>query len=542
MLIRKKSKQIWTIISVFSLGIYTTACDSGAFPGDEEPPANIDLRFAVSISDVPSTRTNYSPGVMQGADFANGTHTFGMFITDDTGASLVTGSDDNMKSILTRNGGADAWSYTDNNDLPLSLKAKQGQTINITGYYPWVSDATTSAVPFDLTGDITTWKDLLYLSSPTGTLQVADGNPIALTFSHAFCWLTIKLSKLTSRSNVYVKSVSLDNRYSGMQDRIVNKGDIDPATGDLVSGNSGPLVINCADIENLPTNGSGTPFEFNFLVPSFMYPDVEDSDVLVRITTTSLDGTAPVEVLSFPFNKTHLNGTGSNLHGFEKGKHNTYNIVYNNAEMVLSLSNWQEVAIEELKLGEGTAGVTPFKVSLTSSQEYIGDKKLIKLSKGDHTNHTYLGEVAENNNGKYVAISSGTEGFDAEWKPILKVEPLYTDLHVSRSLAAGGSPVPWKDEKTGALTAKQACVELREGGYRDWRLPRISEFIMLIYDSPTSANFDKTKEYWSGTEYDANTSHSIHVVNKNIIPDQALKSLSLYVRCVRDSDKLNPAI
>ncbi|MEY8611071.1 fimbrillin family protein [Parabacteroides segnis] len=542
MLIRKKSKQIWTIISVFSLGIYTTACDSGAFSGDEEPPANIDLRFAVSISDVPSTRANYSPGVMQGADFANGTHTFGMFITDDTGASLVTGSDDNMKSILTRNGGTDAWSYTDNNDLPLSLKAKQGQTINITGYYPWVSDATTSAVPFDLTGDITTWKDLLYLSSPTGALQVADGNPIALTFSHAFCWVTIKLSKLTSRSNVYVKSVSLDNRYSGMQDRIVNKGDIDPATGDLVSGTSGPLVINCTDIENLPTNGSGTPFEFNFLVPSFMYPDVDDSDVLVRITTTSQDGTAPVEVLSFPFNKTHLNGTGSNLHGFEKGKHNTYNIVYNNAEMVLSLSNWQEVAIEELKLGEGTAGVRPYEVAYTNDHNSAtGGKTPAKLLKGNHINHTYLGEVAESNNGKYIVITSDVNDSFKEWGPFLITEPFYPNLKVSRSLAAGGAPVPWKDEKTGALTAKQACVEFREGGYKDWRLPRISELFMLTYNSASSGDFG-TKEHWSATEYDEEKSHSIHFIRKVVFPTQTFKSLSLYVRCVRDSDKPKPTI
>lgn len=541
MIKRKKANPIWTIISLGFLGLCTTACDSGELPGKEKAPANIELRFAASISNSPSTKTIQDPDIVEGTKFPDGTHTFGMFITNEDNTPLETGSKDNMKLNLKRTTGtADTWTYADKNGTPLTLKANQGQTIKLTGYYPWIAGATATSVPFDLSGEVTTWKDLLYLSSPAESATVLDANPIALTFSHAYCWVTVKLSKLTNKSNVSVKSVSLENSYSTLQ-RIMNKGRINPKTG-AVNGTPGPLSISCGSVD-IPLEGAtGTsPLQFNFLVPPFMLTGIQDSDIVIRVTTVTAGVT---EALSFPLSKIHLNQADPNKYGFEKGKHNTYHIVYNNSEMVLSLSDWLETLIEDSGVGGGSAGVTPNKADFVN---YFSDAGVNnnKLAKGNHINHTYLGEVAENNNGKYVTVTLPTNGSMFEkWLPFMKAEPFYAPLAVAKSLAAGGGEVPWKDKETGVLTAKQACSEFREGGYKDWRLPRVSEIYIITY--PTNYVGGTSKVYWTATEYDATQSFATRIISENGVPifypDKTSKEDTYYVRCVRDWDKSKPTI
>lgn len=538
MIKRKKANPIWTIISLGFLGLCTTACDSGELPGKEKAPANIELRFAASISDSPSTKTIQDPDIVEGTAFPDGTHTFGMFITNEDNAPLETGSADNMKLNLSRTTGtADTWTYTDKSGTSLTLKANQGQTIKLTGYYPWIAGATATSVPFDLSGGVMTWKDLLYLSFPAGSATVLDANPIALTFSHAYCWVTVKLSKLTNKSNVSVQSVSLENSYSTLQ-RIMNKGRINPKTG-AVNGTPGPLSISCGSVD-IPLEGAvGTsPLQFNFLVPPFMLTDIQDSDIVIRVTTVVGSDT---EVLSFPLSKTHLNQADSDKFGFEKGKHNTYNIVYNNSEMVLSLSDWQEALIEDSKLGGGSAGVTPNQATF----QYFSTVDKYKLKLGNHINHTYLGEVAENNNGKYVTVTLPPSGtmFD-KWTPFMQADPFYPELAVAKGLAAGGGEVPWKDTETGVLTAKQACSEFREGGYKDWRLPRVSEIYIITY--PVNHVGGTSKVYWTATEYDATHCFATRIISEDGIPvfypEKTSKEDAYYVRCVRDWDKPKPTI
>lgn len=537
MIIRKKTIRIWTIISVCFLGLYSTSCDSEEFPGKDKDTANIALRFAASISDNPSTKTTNGPDIITGTAFIDGTHTFGMFIARQDGTALVTGSNDNMKSTLNQSGNAQTWTHSDKNDSPLSLSAKNGEFINLTGYYPWITDATATSVPFDLTGDVASWKDLLYLSSPTGAQQVFDGSTIALTFSHAYCWVTVKLSKLTDKNDVPVKAVSIESSYSS-KEGIMNKGTINPKTGDVVKGTVGPLTINCNPLVDIPLEGnlSGiSPSEFHFLVPSFKNPDIKDSDIVIRVTTETNNGV--IEVLSFPLTKTHLNHFESQ-YGFQKGMHNTYNIVYNNSEMILSLSGWQETMIESPTLGGGVAG-TPVVVDISR----MGISASL-LNPSNHIYHTYLGEVAENNNGKYMTLEvTGNPLLFAGWEPFLKGEAVYPKMMVARNLGAGGAPVPWKDEATGALTAKQACVELRDGGYKDWRLPRVGELFIFAYLTPDEIN-SQADQLWGGTEYDADNCYSTNKSRNDgwIFPIKTSKNENLYVRCVRDYNKSKPTI
>lgn len=538
MITRKTTSRIWTMFGLCALGLYITACDNEELSGNGQTPANIDLRFTASISDSPFTKTVHGPDMTK-TSFLVGDE-LGMFITKDGGGAVVDGSGDNMKSILTQDGDSAKWTHTGKNNQMLSLKANLGENINITGYYPWMKDATERSVSFDLTGDPSTWKDLLYLSSSTGTQPVEDGGAIQLTFSHAFSWVTIKLSK-TDQSDLVVTAVSIENSHDNLE-RIMTKGNMNPKTGNVEGTTFGSLVIGCNPNVNLPENGY-TPAEFNFLVPPFMNTDVQDSDIVIRVTTET-SGTK--EVLSFPLRKTHLNNANTNQYGFEKGKHNTYNLIYNNSEMLLSLSDWQEAVIGEMNLGEGAAGVQPISVELNLNYFPSGDKADIQKNILEtHINHTYLGEVSDNNNGKYLTIPFPEEGNLGErWAPIMKNEPFFKKLLVARNDAAGGALIPWKDAYTGVLTAKQACLEFKEGGYKDWRLPRISELfsIALHLDKPLG-----TKSYWSATESDSTTGCSVMFFpdmgyKTGHYPQRSSKQEAFYIRCVRDEGKPKPTI
>lgn len=557
MITRKKTNRLWVIIGVCSLGLYITACDNEMLSGNEKSPADVELCFDTSISDSPSTRADNGASVIEGTAFPDGTNTFGMFITDEAGDPLAIGSDDNMKLILTRTAGMDdSWSHTDKNDQSLPLSAKHGENINIIGYYPWGTGATATAVPFDLTGEASTWKDLMFLASPSGLQEVLDGNVIPLTFSHAYCWVSIELSKLTDKNTVNVSAVSIANSNNVLK-RIINKGYINPKTGEVIqeSSEAGSIVFNCPAPIGLPLNGSGT-VKFDFLVPESMSPDAQDFEIMIQVTAkvdVPGSGSSNFEILSFPINKLYMNnkpdGTGGVLFGFEKGKRNSYDIIYNNSEMALSLANWEEVPIGDQTLGQGQAGTNPIQIWFVSNTvASSAELKPVQLQSTNHINHTYLGEVANNNNGKYVTtepVLSG--GLFAAWKPFVLAEPFNPKLMVANKDAAGGGLLPWKDGATGVLLAKQACIEFREGGYTDWRLPRISECYMLVYGKPSGTDTRLSgDEYWSGTERSA--TESLYIVKDsgvgaNVrVPRVAPKTAKINVRCVRDTDKPNPGI
>lgn len=541
MITRKTTSRIWTMLGLCALGLYITACDNEELSGNGQTPANIDLRFTASISDSPFTKTVHGPDMTKTSFLVR--DELGMFITKDGGGAVVDGSDDNMKLILTQDGDSVKWTHTSKNNQMLSLKANLGENINITGYYPWMEDATERSVSFDLTGDPSTWKDLLYLSSSTGTQPVEDGGAIQLTFSHAFSWVTIKLSK-TDQSDVVVTAVSIENSHNKLE-RIMNQGTMDPKTGGVKGMTPGSLIIDSLNV-NLPLNAPGSsghiPVEFNFLVPPFMNADVQDSDIVIRVTT---EPSGIKEVLSFPLRKIHLSNVDQNQYGFEKGKHYTYEIIYNNSEMLLSLSDWQEAVIEEMKLGEGTGGVMSQKVEFQNHFNAVDKAEIDKNKLTTHINHTYLGEVSDKSNGEYRIFDIFETGtiYD-RWGPAMKAEPFYPQLMVALNNAAGDAQVPWKDENTEILMAQQACLEFREGGFKDWRLPRISEFYSMVYPSNVVRG-GKYANFWTGTEYDSDHSYVASYSTTPFplhYPKKASKKEAFYVRCVRDTNKPKPTI
>ena len=554
MTVREKATRLCALIGVCSLGIYLAACDNGELPAGGKGPAEVELCFSASISDSPATKAEQPPypTITQGNAFSeNTTHTFGMFITREDGTALVDGSNDNMKSTLTTQ---QEWKHFDKNDSPVSLLVNNGDKIKIAGYYPWSPKAGVSAtaVPFDLSStDPKDWIDLLYLSSPTDLKQITDvTGPIALTFSHAFCWVTVNLLQLSPNNDVRVKAVNIGNAYAG-QGTIINKGAID-LKGKVVNSTSGPLKIELASPITLDREGAlgATPAVFHFLVPPVMRTDIKNSDIVIEVTTLESAGsgaTTEEKVLTFPLSRSHLNSDAAGNYGFEKGKHNTYHIVYNNSAMNLSLSDWNMTTIAEAKLGEGTVNAKYVNRKFTGVPggiDYVilglgsHQGKTFALTAGNHLYHSYLGEAAENNNGEYIPTldTQDKSGYDVRWLDALIKEPVYPNIHIAENLAAGGARVPWKDEATGVLLAKQACVEFRDGGFSDWRLPRISECYMFSYNS----GLNIVTECWSGTEASDTKCYAMVKGKNEYWPQPYSKQELFYVRCVRDADKSKP--
>lgn len=557
---REKATRLCALIGVCSLGIYLAACNYGELPVDGEGTGKVELRFSASISDSPSTKgTITQPAITQGTAFADGPHLFGLFVTRPDGTPLTTGSGDkdNMKSTLTVSGTTQTWAH----DVG-SLAVNNGDKVKIKGYYPWTAGATATAVPFNLSEtDPAQWIDLLYLSSPAPTTDtpITDAqSTIDLKFSHAFCWVTVNLTKLSENPPVKVKAVTIGNAYAG-QKTVINQGTLNLTTGEI-TGISGPLKILLAEsseifLETQPeTSANAQPAEFNFLVPPVMRADMKDSEIVIEVTTLESTGTSSKEeekVLTFPLSLSHLNQDGAN-YGFQQGKHNTYNIVYNNSAMNLSLSDWHSVTIDPTKLGEESElrfkKSRDFTLTDISLLESVNGPNIsdYTLDAGDHLYHSFLGEVAENNNGKYIEnIASTPAGTSApRWKNAVRQEKVYPSIQVSGYNAAGGAQIPWKDKETGSLLAKQACVEYREGGYTDWRLPRISECYMMAYSPVQGQTFDLGfRDLWSATEanpdecYAATYNDDTSIGSKVFYVQKFPKESSFYVRCVRDADK-----
>lgn len=156
MIIRNRTARTGGIVCVCVAALWLAACDNEYLSGEEpDKPESTELRFVAALAGNPSTKAIGKPQFIEGMAFPlDGTYTFGMFVADEAGSPLSTGSDENMKAILTRNViDNNSWEYTKSDGTtPLSLKAEPDQRIDIKGYYPWVAGATSTAVPFDLTG------------------------------------------------------------------------------------------------------------------------------------------------------------------------------------------------------------------------------------------------------------------------------------------------------------------------------------------------------------------------------------------------------
>ena len=531
---------------VFCLCMLSSSCDSDFMledngSGDTAP---VVLKFSTSIEKLSAnsnTRAISNGGLIEGNTFPDGTYEIGMFITRNAGADDVfPGSDDNMKAIMTRSNKIDSWVYAQKDGSPTTPMGYTGKHIRVVAYWPYNVDATASGIPFDFTNVSAGQSELLYIKPENQKMTIGDGN-LQVHFAHAYSRIVLNIRKSVSAGTIRVSSASIINQSGNW---IKNSGMIDPATGYPTDGAQSGNITDAT--ENVLTlTASDTKYEF--LVPAFMDESVVDGNIGIRL---EVDGKETVFNLKRGHLNTRVSSAGTTEYGFRQGYTNTYELTYDNLTMSLQLRDWTVVKPE----GDfGLPGIVD-----ANYKGWLFDCKDITLPDGftanpitDHTYETYLTDLGRGNNGSPTAMWIPDQGFKWTWNQ----EPPRNVINFAMSDAIA-VPVQWKS-RDGIMVAKQLCKDYREGGYSNWRLPRMAEWYVfmrrikesneneyLYYPQQYGGKIPSEDWYWSGTESLVTSDRNdVQIIKLSIFPNDigiigtTLSPTSMaMVRCVRDAD------
>ncbi|MCP9612362.1 fimbrillin family protein, partial [Coprobacter tertius] len=447
--------------------------------------------------------------------------------------------------------------YAEKPDGAVRPECYAGKKIRVVFYGPLDSKIPgIKGLGFDFTGDLrgddNGQPDYIYCD--TTYVVPENGEPIELKMKHAFAYIRINVTKSLDKDRHKLSQVDLDNMGDVW---IKNKGYINPATGDTVSGADYPELRSQAG----PLSYGGTweldlndPSVRDFFVPAFMSDTLKDETVVIALT---VNGKKKI----FPLRRNHLNHerrNGKDYYGFAPGYKNTYNVVYDNTAMRLILTDWNTVN-RDGDFGIPPSGVKGIEFTYLLQNEWNYFPTMGSLAIGDHRYDSWLSTVALGNNGIYV---DGTDAHKANYsgaildrggagdKNVYEKEKPSADFFMTQENVST-VPVPWEGAD-GALIAKELCRKYRGGGFTNWRLPRASEFRMIPvsytygnkYESLNFGTANTTDTYWTATEASATTAWTIYItdtaapVNKLPNLDVRNKKTTLAsVRCVRDNKK-----
>ena len=328
-----------------------SSCTWEEFPDEpavlQKPVA---LSFATAVETAPEADTRViRPGTDFGGNayFPVGQYAIGIHLYNLNGSEVFEGSD-NMQGLMEITGTGtgtdnDNWKYWNSQGGKVTPQGFPGTRIRRMAYTPYDPKATIDSIPFDFTEKVNVdpqYGQANLLLCSTGETDIpADplANPIQLKFKNAYTKVVLRITKKEDKNDNQnigkVTETAIDNLTA---EWIKNRGGIDPATG-YVKPTSEPGKIWNDSTAMLTTT---EPVEFTFLVPAFMDKDVKDDNFGFVL---QIDGQQRL----FPLKKSQLNtgaDAGDNTtYGFESNRINTYNLVYNNSLLFLSLQSWNSV-------------------------------------------------------------------------------------------------------------------------------------------------------------------------------------------------------
>ncbi|WP_317470499.1 fimbrillin family protein [Bacteroides hominis] len=547
--------------------LLAVACDNYDGPGPDTPAEEVPLNFNASIEKTGTTqsRTIITPTT----DFTGNSYSFGMSLTkSENGSEIFKGSSD-MTATMERPNSSTQWNwyFTDNSDnATVTPAGPEGKALKVVAYYPPVLSATkdvyTDGIPFDFSSKTDLKQtDLLYNTSTIYPF-VPSGDPVAtipLNFRHAYTWIVLNITKYVDKGPEFtLSSVSLDNLGGSW---IKNQGAIDPETGLAKDGaTAGPIGITVAPAAALSTTQVLT---YEFLVPSFMDTKVSDGDIVLVLNVNGINEL-------FTLDRIYLNRSDDGKSfGFRQGYKNTYDLVYNNSALSLSIQNWSSEVID----GDFGGNIVPpgngdykwmnlnqyYWPSATKpgdSWQTIYPPKPTYLATGVHPFEDYLTTVAYGGNGAYVPVNTPdptkqpTDGLKiTDDINVYKNEKAYPVIQITRN-DISTVLVPWEDAN-GQLVAKELCRKYNGGGFHNWRLPRASELrTVLVLVSANGSNLsdlnfnqdaNRNKPYWTGTEVNENEAWGMYIdytgltVTTKLVLSPYDKKMTASVRCVRDA-------
>lgn len=577
-----------------------SSCTWEEFPDEpavlQKPVA---LSFATAVETAPEADTRViRPGTDFGGNayFPVGKYAIGIHLYNLNGSEVFEGSD-NMQGLMTINATGtgtdnDEWKYWNSQGGKVTPKGFPGTRIRRMAYTPYDPKATIDSIPFDFTKKVNVepqYGQANLLLCSTGETEIpADplANPIQLKFKNAYTKVVLRITKKEDKNDNQnigkVTETAIDNLTA---EWIKNRGGIDPSTG-YVKPTSEPGKIWNDSTAMLTTR---EPVEFTFLVPAFMDKDVKDDNFGFVL---QIDGQQRL----FPLKKSQLNtgadAGGNTTYGFESNRINTYNLVYNNSLLFLSLQSWNSVDASagfgqtaeknptftlDLSLGiwnqkngyyvrqkaqkPDSSTVPELNYPKDTSEdpyvEYPEDRPPHKWNSfiytTSHVNNTYLSSVLLGGNGPAVPENKSGRLYTDYEQPYVKLQVTALDV--------GGKAVIWQDGR-GGLIAKDVCRNYRGNGFTDWRLPRVTEMkiIMMwaVYNRSQMGNFlgktnatlekEDAKPYWTATEADMGTPDEVDAQETAWYVQGYINSLSewnykvatrnkqeaAFIRCVRE--------
>ncbi len=557
------------ILSTCSL-LLAGACDNHAFDGmgPDTPGREVRLDFNASIENMEGAQSRSITGI---TDFSGNSYVFGMSVTkSENGSEIFKGSSD-MTATMERSGAAAPWnwSFLDNsNHSSVTPAGPEGKALKVVAYYPVVSSATkdvyTNGIPFDFSAKTGLKQtDLLYNTGTLYPFAPSEGSvaTVPLNFRHAYTWIVLNITKYVDKGSEFnLSSITLGNLGGSW---IKNKGAIDPETGLPKDGaTAGSIGVTIDPAVALSTT---EVYTCEFLVPSFMDTKVGNGEITLVLNINGIN-----EV--FSLDKIYLNQSDDRKSfGFRQGYKNTYDLVFNNSALSLSIQNWSSEVIN----GEFGGDIVPpgdqdYKwMNLDNGSLYWptatypngGTLKAYPPKSGylaadEHPYEAYLTTVAYGGNGVYVPVNTPDpatlpkDGMQiTDDINVYTMEKAHQILQMTKN-DVSIAPVPWEDGN-GLLLAKELCRKYNGGGFHNWRLPRASELravLVLVSGSGSLSdlNFGKdenrNKPYWTGTEVNENEAWGMYYDYVNQTVDCTLvlspydKKTSCSVRCVRDSN------
>lgn len=535
------------------------ACDNYVHEGMEPdtPEREVPLNFNASIEKTEAVQSRSFTPIDA---FTENSYSFGLSVTkSENGKEVFQGSSD-MTAKMERTSSSSLWnwSFLNNSDhSSVTPIGPEGKSLKVVAYYPPISSATknvyTDGVPFDFSAKSgLEQRDLLYNADIVQTVSADPRVPIRLTFRHAYTWIVIKIKKYVDKgAPCMLSSVTLDNLGG---DWIKNKGTVDPETGLTKTGSTvGPIGVELTSPAALSTTDALT---YEFLVPSFMDAKVGDGAIILVLKINGINEL-------FPLDKVYLNQEGGK-YGFRQGYKNTYELLYNNSALSLSIQNWSSEIINGdfggdvpdpgnfMKIDLESSISNPYKWPIAGNTYYPPRPSFLGVD--NHPYKDYLTTVAYGSNGAYVtakgtSVSRPDKGmFITDDENVYKNEKSYPVIQITQN-DISIAPVPWEDEN-GVLVAKELCRKHNGGGFHDWRLPRATELraivVMTAGNAINDLNFSKdenrNKLYWTGTEESESRAWGMYFDITTFIGTSTLilsphdKTTTASVRCVRDAN------
>lgn len=572
--IKKKYKNMFSLAFIVFCLLASACDDSFDQSGGEGNGKTVPLRFSVSVQNpaaaAPGVRSIPSGDnlkIITGTSFpVDTTFTFGMSVA---GAGKMPHANSGVTYL--RNSTGETFDFG-TSAPPTGIT---GKNVDIIAYWPYNQNASVDSVPFDFTNPAAGQQEILWCSMLNQ--PVPDDGRFQLNFKHAFTRVKLNITKFMEKPHeiIYLTSAAIGN-ISGTW--VKSKGKISAVTGWMVPSETD-------DASSIPSDKFGfvekdTPFSLEFLVPSFMDTKVGNDNIAIILHITVYKNSVNNDggnLFYFILDRALLNSDvdkeGNKLYGFNQGYTNTYNLEYDNSTVSLNVRNWNSVSPSgSFGLSDRHGSLFPVanstfedshSVSLYRDrgtnyflpQKYLGGGS--KFEPGcyidAHTYEDWLGSVSSGNNGDYMNLTDGmTDNPDkyaafTTWcsvteKPYHAIMVTAEDVH---------SDIAWQTSD-GILAAKEACRNFHGQNYYNWRLPRLSEWCMMVGTMSIGGKTDFTNQmfesgsyYWSGTEHDENSAwvyqHNMNKVVDNVL-DYGLvgrlswmkKDTKIKLRCVRD--------